>query len=205
MGAIDFIKRAERKYYLYHKRRKLKNHNPTVLSSNCNGAMILHDMRCCFNSPMVNLYVLPEDFLKLLAEPMRYFREELVEIETDRDFPVGRVLDITIYFMHYKSFEEAKGKWCERAKRVNMDNLFVMMTEKDGCTEEQIARFDALPYKNKVIFTHRLYPKYKSAYYIPGFEQIGEMGILSDNKPGFWKRRYIDEFDYVRFLNGEGF
>ena len=36
-----------------------------------------------------------------------------------------------------------------------------------------------------------------------GFENEKEVGVLSDPKPGFFKRRYLDDFDYVRFLNGE--
>ncbi|MBQ4244917.1 MAG: DUF1919 domain-containing protein, partial [Clostridia bacterium] len=99
--------------------------------------------------------------------------------------------------------EEAKEKWVERSKRVNYGNLFVMMTDKNGCTYDQIAEFDSLPYAHKVIFTHKPYPEFKSAYYMKEFENEGEVGVLSDWKPGFLKRRYLDDFDYVAFLNGE--
>ena len=203
---MELIRRAERKWYLSRKRRKLKNKAPSILSSNCNGAMILHDMGCRFNTPTVNLYMLPEDFLRFLENPRRYLTA-VPQQKQDKEhaFPVGTVEDITVYFMHYSSFEEARDKWVERSARVDMQQVFVMMTDQNGCTEEQIARFDALPYKNKVIFTHKPYPAYKSACYIKGFENQKEVGVLSDNKPGFWKRRWLDDFDYVRFLNGNGF
>lgn len=203
---MELIRRAERKWYLSRKRRKLKNKAPSILSSNCNGAMILHDMGCRFNTPTVNLYMLPEDFLRFLENPRRYLTA-VPQQKQDKEhaFPVGTVEDITVYFMHYSSFEEARDKWVERSARVDMQQVFVMMTDQNGCTEEQIARFDALPYKNKVIFTHKPYPAYKSACYIKGFEDQKEVGVLSDNKPGFWKRRWLDDFDYVRFLNGNGF
>ncbi|MGN0172213.1 MAG: DUF1919 domain-containing protein [Acutalibacteraceae bacterium] len=203
---MDLIRRAERKWYLSRKRRKLKNKAPSILSSNCNGAMILHDMGCRFNTPTVNLYMLPDDFLRFLENPRRYL-VAVPQQKQDKEhaFPVGTVEDITVYFMHYSSFEEARDKWIERSARVDMQQVFVMMTDRNGCTEEQIARFDALPYKNKVIFTHKPYPAYKSVCYIKGFEDQKEVGVLSDNKPGFWKRRWLDDFDYVRFLNGDGF
>lgn len=79
-----------------------------------------------------------------------------------------------------------------------------MMTDKNGCTYEDMLAFDRLPYENKVIFTHIPYPEIKSSFYIKGFEDQNEVGILSDFKPGFWRRRWIDDFDYVSFLNGEG-
>ena len=203
MSIKKFVRRAERRIYLDIKRKKLKNKNPTVFSSNCNGAMILHDMQCRYNSPFVNLFIGAEDFLKFLKSPEDYLNTEPVEISSDMPFPVGRVKDITVYFMHYKSFDEARLKWVERSKRVDMDNLFIMMTDKNGCKENHIAEFDKLPYKNKVIFTHIPYPKYKSAYYIKGFENEKECGILSDDKPGFFKRRWLDDFDYVKFFNRE--
>lgn len=203
MNIKNFIRRAERRLYLDIKRKKLKNKNPTVFSANCNGAMILHDMQCRYNSPFVNLFVTPVDFLKFLKEPEKYLNAEPVEISSTLPFPVGTVEDITVYYMHYKTFDEAKLKWVERSKRVDMDNLFVMMTDKNGCTEKDIAEFDKLPYQNKVVFTHKPYPQYKSTYYIKGFENYKEVGVLSDDKPGFFKRRWLDDFDYVKFLNGE--
>jgi uncharacterized protein (DUF1919 family) len=33
---------------------------------------------------------------------------------------------ITVYFMHYQSFAEAKDKWIERAKRVDPQNTYII-------------------------------------------------------------------------------
>ncbi len=199
----SILMRAEHRLYLENKKRKLKNKNVTVISSNCNGAYILHDLGCRFSSPTVNLFFFAYDFLKLLKNPKIYFEAVPLQIASALPYPVGKVLDITVYFMHYKSFEEAKEKWCERGKRVDYKNIFVIMSERYGCTYEIIKEFDELPYEHKVIFTHKPYPEFKSAYYIKGFENYGEVKALSDWKPGFWKRRYLDDFDSVAFLNGE--
>lgn len=202
---MELIKRIERRVYLDKKRRRLTNKTPSIISDNCNGGMILHDMQCRFNSPTVNLYFLPDDYLRFVSSLDEYLAMELVEVPSDQPFPVGMLGDVTIYFMHYESFEAAKSKWDERVKRIDRDNLFFMMAEKNGCTKEQLRQFDALPYPNKVVFTHKPYPDIACAYYIKGFEDQGEVGVLSDHKPGFFKRRYLDDFDYVRFLNGDGF
>ncbi len=34
-----------------------------------------------------------------------------------------------------------------------------------------------------------------------GFETKEELGVLTNYKDGFWRRRYLDDFDYVTFLN----
>lgn len=199
----SIIARAEHKWFLSRRRARLKNRAPSVLASNCNGAVMLHDLGCRFNTPTVNLYMTAADFLRLLADPKRYLGKAPEEIPSDEPFPVGRIDDITLYFMHYGSFEEARDKWTERAERVDLDDLFVMMTDKNGCTEADIAAFDAMPYPHKVIFTHKPYPEFKSAFYIKGFEDQEEVGVLSDWKPGFFKRRWLDAFDSPAFLNGE--
>ena len=82
--------------------------------------------------------------------------------------------------------------------------MFILGIDGDNCTYETIQRFDKLPYDNKVIFTHIPYPQFKSAYYIPGFENEDGVGVLLYFKKQLLIRRYLDNFDYVSFLNGEG-
>ena len=113
--------------------------------------------------------------------------------------------DIEIRFNHYKTFDEAVAKWEERKQRINWDNLFVLGIDGDNCSYETMRRFDMLPYENKVIFTHIPYPEIKSSYYIPGFEREEGVGVLLYFKKQFLVRRYLDDFDYVAFLNGKGF
>lgn len=198
----SILARLEHRLYVEKKRRQIKNSSPTIIASNCNGGYILHDLGLRFNTPTINLFFDATDFLKFVSSLDYYLAQELIDTESELDYPVGSLADITIYFMHYATFDEAKTKWNERKKRVNKNNIFVIMTDKNGCTYEQILEFDKLPYQNKVIFTHKAYPDITSAVYIKGFEDAGEVGILSEWKPGFWKRRWLDDFDYVSFLNG---
>jgi uncharacterized protein (DUF1919 family) len=77
-----------------------------------------------------------------------------------------------------------------------------MSTDRGDCDYETLQRFDRLPCLYKVLFTHRPYPELSSACFIKGFENQETVGILTDFKPGPSKRRYLDDFDYVDFLNG---
>ena len=203
--AYSFIARAEHNLYLKIKRIRLKNKNPSIIANNCNGGFIAHDLGLPFNSPLVNAGMYAKYYVKFLKNIEHYFEQPLVRIEDDKNgWFVAQCDDIQILLGHTKTYEEAVANWERRKKRFNPDNMFVVFVDKMECTYDIIKEFDELPIKNKVIFTHKPYPEFKSAYYIKGFENDGEVGVLSDWKPGFWKRRWLDDFDYVKFLNGEG-
>ena len=191
----------ERKLYCRRKKNRLKNKDFSIIASNCNGTFMYYDMRIRYLTPTVNLVIEMNDFVKLAENLEAYMEKEIVKLESDVPYPTGMLDDIKIMFMHYPHCEEGVEKWNERKKRINWENLFIVGTEKDGCTYETIQRFDRLPYENKVIFTHIEYPEFSSAYYIEGFEERDEIGVLTNYKEQFWKRRYLDDFDYVNFLN----
>lgn len=75
------------------------------------------------------------------------------------------------------------------------------MTDRDGCTFEDLPSFDRLPYKNKVVFTHRKYPQIKSAYYIKGFENHKNVGDLYKYKSLLTLKKYYDDFNYIEWFN----
>lgn len=155
-----------------------------------------------FRSPFVNLYLSPTDFLRYLNNLSHYVNAELTFEPSSQPYPVGKLDDLTIHFMHYHSEEEAKTKWMARTKRINWDNLFIIMTDRDGCTYQDLQAFEQLPFKNKVAFTHKPYPELTSTFYIKGFEnqkQVGDLFAFS----GWCGEKYYDQFDYVTWFNGE--
>lgn len=203
---MNIIQRIEWRLYKELKRLRLKNKNPSIISSNCNGEFVYYDMKLKFLSPTINLSFDMNDYVKLLSNLRWYMEQEITPYEDNRfDYPTGMLGDVEIRFNHYETFEEGVRKWEERKKRINWNNLFIFGIDGDNCTYESIKEFDNLPYENKVIFTHRYYPEFKSAYYIKGFEQQSGVGVLLYFKQQFLIRRYLDDFDYIRFLNGKGF
>lgn len=180
---------------------RLRNQTPCVIASNCTGAFILHDLGLQFRSPFVNLYLEPSDFIAYLRDIPHYQAQPLTFVENSgKSYPVGKLGDLTLHFMHYHSEKEAAEKWQTRTARMDLGNLFVMMTERDGCTYQNLQDFDRLPFANKVVFTHKPYPEIASSFYIKGFENQGEVGDLFEYQ-GFNGRRYYDQFDYVDWFN----
>lgn len=202
---MNLIQRIEWRLYKEAKRKRLKNRKPTIIASNCNGEFIYYDMGLKFLSPTINLSFDMNEYVKMLENLKWYMNQPVLPYQDDRfDFPTGKIGDIEIRFNHYSSFEEGVKKWEERKKRIDWDNLFVLAIDGDNCTYETMKKFDALPYQNKVIFTHKYYPEIKSSYYITGFEQETGIGVLIAMKRQFFVRRYLDDFDYIAFLNGKG-
>lgn len=197
------IKRWFRAMYNWNNRRRLKNCDFSLISSNCVGGTILHDLNLPFNSPFINLWLEPKDFLKFCERMNHYLDSTLRFTNFDGiNYPVGMLDDIKIYFQHYSSEEEAANAWNRRKQRINMNNLFVMFTDRDGCTYEDLIRFDKLDIINKVVFTHVKYPDISSAYYIHGFETETCVGHLMELKNNYTYKKYIDAFKYVSWFNG---
>lgn len=200
---LNYLQFLERKRYLVKKKRRLKNMRPTIIASNCVGTMIYWDMRLPACSPMINLAMEMNDFVQF-AERLEWYLKQPLRMVKDNSvsFPVGMLADLRINFGHYDSWEQAGKQWKMRCKCVDMNNLFLIGCEKDGCTYDTIKRFDSLPYKNKVILTKKNYPEFSSAYQIYGFCEEEEMGNLIAFRKGVFLRRYMEDFDYVDFLNG---
>ena len=201
---MNLIQRIEWRLYKELRQRRLKNQQPTILASNCIGTFMYYDMKLQFRSPTINLSFDMNDYVRFLENLRWYLDQPVVPYADERfDYPCGMVGDVEIRFNHYKTFEEARDKWEERKKRIDWDNLFIIGIDGDDCTYESLCRFNALPYEHEVIFTHKPYPEFPCAHYIPGFEDQKGVYRITDFTGGRSIRRHMDHFDYVSFLNGK--
>ncbi|WP_044976733.1 DUF1919 domain-containing protein [Ruminococcus sp. HUN007] len=181
-------------------RDRLINQRPTLVCSNCTGGFLYHWLKLEFCSPFINLYLTPNDFITMLEDFDNFLEYGIKEVKnSEYDYPLGIGLhDELIHFMHYNSFENAIDAWNRRMHRFDKNNMGIMLTNF-GEDIELLKRFEQLPYKNKVCFTSELYPEYKSAYHIKGYDpKKGKNLYATQSITG---KRYIDQFDYVEFIN----
>lgn len=104
--------------------RKLTNQGMTVIAANCMGAFILHDLHQPFNSLCESLS-LATGFLRYLQNMDFYRTQPLTFVQTEKSYPVGKLADLEIHFMHYHSEQEANEKWQLRTPRMKLDNLLL--------------------------------------------------------------------------------
>lgn len=181
-------------------RSRLKNKDFTLLTNDCMGGVILRDLGQDLRSPMIDLSIRPDDFVKLLEDFDNYIKQDIREVYYDSDYPVGMLGDIPIFFNQYTSFDEAVAKWKERIAGINYDNIVVVMSGQEGCTHDTLERFEKLPYEKKVCFTQQDYSEF------PHVVQVSKnLGKVRDySAMDFFGKRlyqYGKNFDYIEFLN----
>lgn len=184
-------------------RKTLKNENFTILSNTCIGGVIYHDMSLKFLSPTINLYIKPAEFVKFLENIQYYLTLEIKPINSPLKYPVGKLGDITLFFKHYDTIDDAIEKWNERKKRINYDNIFIMMTDRWCCPYEYLKRFNNLKYKNKVCFTHRKYVELECCRQVKKWSNRNCVDIITDVASLTGKRLYqfAKNFNYIKWLN----
>lgn len=187
----------------FYNRIRLYNRNFTLISNTCIGGIIYHELNLQFLSPTINCGIRNhEEFFTFCRHLEHYLTLPLDFVPSQWKYPVailhGKPGDVKVYFTHYNSEDEAQKKWEERKKRVNLDNLFILM-DGDNCTEQQIRTFDALPQQHKAIITMAEYPELKSVWAIkhPDYKQaqILEYGLMHKSI------RWFEMLDYVHFFN----
>lgn len=195
------IREIIEKNYQRKLRKRIKNKDFSIICSNCIGGIIYNRLGLKFLSPTINLWMYQYDYLKFVLDLKKYISLDLEFIESEYNHPVARLGDITIYFNHYKTNEEAKNSWDIRKKRINYDNLFLIMYDKDGLTEEDLKKIKTIKCRGKIVISNKKYSSMDYVIRIPvNMDNIETRYRLNINK---WtgKRKFEEKFNYVKWLN----
>jgi uncharacterized protein (DUF1919 family) len=183
----------------------------TIISNNCWGGHVYRYFGIQYNSPTVGMYFYAEDYIKFLSNLKYYLGVDMKMISPSEsihyedlkknhqeslDKPIGRIDDVEIVFLHCHSNEEALTKWNRRKARMDLNNLVVKMSEMNGCSEEHLRLFDALPYKRKFVFTTKDYGLKSQVIYK---EWYGKDEIKNDTTDF---RKYVN---LENWINGKPF
>lgn len=137
---------------------ELKKDTPSIFVLNCWGGITYHQLGLQFCSPFINMFEKESDYLNFLQNPKGYLELPLEKVgdgfnsELNIEYPICRLGDITLYFNHYASFDQARLCWNTRKERIHWDNLLVVFYTDD---EDNMEEFDSLKYSKKVCFTRK--------------------------------------------------
>lgn len=201
-----YIQRKHNKINDLNKER-LINDDVTIIASNCWGGYLYHWLGLKFQSPFINLAFSNSDFIQVLKHFDEFIDFPIKEcLDSNRKYPVGiSCYGIKILFMHSKSFEEAIDDWNRRKNRINKDNMVVFFSNFYW-DEKILDDFIQLPYEHKIVFTDRKV-NYDCAFYIKRWVHKKPAGRKTkvinvwDTMNYLTGKRYVDQFDYVSFLN----
>lgn len=196
-----------RKGLAFYRIKKINKKKFTIISNNCWGGEVYESYNLIKQSPTVGLFFMASDYIKFISDLKTYLKKELQFIDPkDSQFyekvkysnkygkyPVARLGDIEIFFMHYSTEEQARKKWNRRIKRINWKHILYKFNDQNGCTEEDIKHFAELPFKHKLCFTVNpkmsIYPnvikikepkKYKCIY--ASYEPFGSSKYININE-----------------------
>lgn len=180
-------------------RRRLRNHDFTILCSNCADGVIYHRCGLQFRSPTVNLWLHQRDFLRLAANLKEYMCMDLEFVDSEYDYPVAQLKDITIYFNHSASKQEAADDWNRRKSRINYENLFLLMYDRENLSIDELRRIEQIPCRGKVVFSDHRHPELDYVVTMKPSNRPNGAQCMDQNWLGI--RSFERQFDYVRWLN----
>lgn len=184
------IKDIWRFLYTQKMRKKLIDDKFVIVSSNCIGGCLLHDLGMPLDTPTVNITI-PE-FCTFCENLERYINLEPKEGEIHQNgYPTAKLggdiglKEITINCVHYESFSDFREAWLRRSGRMQQrikEGYKIILFASDAQLKENdaINRFHNLPY-NKICFTSciSLYPEFVIVPRFIGQQNVGDISAYA--------------------------
>lgn len=186
-------------------RSKLKANNFIIISSNCVGGVLLHDIGKEFSSPTINL-VIPQ-FVTFCENLDKYLEKQPVAVKScSYSYPVFKIDEIEIRAVHYRTEDEFLDAWNRRKERYftmrdQGAEIVVLATDTQLQEENAFERFRDLPFR-KVAFVAN-YVEYPEFVVIPSYKGEKHVGDLTKYIDIFGRRQFEKYFDCVKFLNNK--
>jgi uncharacterized protein (DUF1919 family) len=165
---INFIRRKVRDHFKEtlskSDRNDLRDKEFVIISNNCWGGEVYQWYARPYNSPFIGVLLNGSCYYKLLSNFDYYINQKLEFIEKSkyeepqkpRTYPIAKLDDIEVHFVHYDSKEIALEKWERRTERMlkftDKNNYYFKICEDTG-NDKFIEAFHKLPYKNKISFS----------------------------------------------------
>lgn len=186
--------------FTFDKYISIKKSIPTIFSPNCWGGVTYNSLGLEFKSPLINMYMSHNDYIKFLSKPLHYINSTVVFYKNTysaplkQNYPIGKCDDILLHFNHYNSFDEALSCWNRRKSRIDWNNLFVMYYDDN---KERLDIFNNLSFDNKICFVpyETNIPNYIGINYKKNGSQKPFHEIVNGTATG--SNIYYDVFDLI--------
>lgn len=194
------------------RKKKINKTKFTIISNNCWGGEVYECYNLIKQSPTIGLYFMASDYIKFIKNIHYYLKQPLnfIDPKTSKyynkvksqkgygTYPVARLGDIEIFFMHYTSEQQVIAKWTRRINRIDWDHILYKFNDQNGCTLKDINDFINLPIKNKICFT--VQDKYAKAPYIKKIKAPrSHTEIMASYEP-FGNSKYVNVNDLINSL-----
>lgn len=199
------VQDARNRFGVLLNRAGLEHEKFTVLSNDCWGQALYSGYGLPYQTPLIGSGMYSDCFLRFLGDIEGYLRSPLRFVNQTRYPGLRRIRsqrrpwpiavlrgDVEIHFMHYQSEYKSRRAWEGGLEQLHLDRIAVKFTaDKDGATDEQVARFADLPFERKLLISRRRRPEFECAVHTPDYVINGAVMF----------RRSLKYFDCTRWLN----
>lgn len=189
------FQRVQRDRLVERVRKRISCKEVSIISQNCIGGVVYHDIKMNFLSPTINLYFETQDFLRFVGN-LAYYLDIIPIMRWDEEYPIGYVDDVKIYFMHYETCSNALEKWEKRKKRILWEHILILCTDGEGLSDDEYEEWKKIRYP-KILFSAQRKQEDDVIYY----SQYANRGKVGNLIP---KREYYAGDKLVRILNSFG-
>lgn len=207
----EVIHKSRRLAWKITQRARFHNEHFCIISQNCIGGVMYHDLGLEFTSPFINCLVKGDNMVRLCSEPERYLSmkpciERFEESLAYPRHPILRLGDVEVHFPHTDNGEQALAAWKRRVTRIPGGAKIIVATSWD--LNEDLLAIEALrrlPLR-KVIFVDRPELSGENCVLIPerlairNEEGAPNVLVASPDRP--WQQVFEQCFDFVKWLNG---
>ncbi len=193
----------------------------TILSDDCWGGYVYHDLCLPFTSPTVNIGWPVDQFCKFMLDPFYYLAQPL-RMKREGDvrknlYPVGVLgegeREVRLNLNHAPNFAYMKERWDRRRTRVNPNRIFVKLTlnqtqqcfraVSDTWDEEQsLAAFEQVTYPKVCFYTGDT--GRKDIVYFKRFEaELYQREQTAVGYGDYARANRTKDIDILKLLNGE--
>ena len=166
----------------------------SIISNNCTGGAVMHELGMEFKTPTINLQILPEQyprFCKYLKYYLAINMRECTEISDKHekylikmfggvpDMPLGILDDVVVCFQHYPTFEEGKSKWDERKAKINYDHIGYIFHVRGPEYKNEAEAFLRLPLDNKLLLTQDFSVEGSIGFEGEGFSTVNDKLLIT--------------------------
>ena len=134
---LKMINEKRRSRILAKEISALESESFSIISSDCIGGILYHDLHKKFLSPTINLSIFGNTFLTFCKHLEYFLSQELEFVTTKKPHPVAILKGpseeevVKINFVHYQTKENAQESWNKRKSRINFKQLFFIYNIDD--------------------------------------------------------------------------
>ena len=192
----------------------IRNDDFCIISNNCWGGWVYRYYGLPYSSPTVGNFIISEDYVRFVRNLKYYLSLELQIIDPEDAhraedlktyvelygrYPVGRLADVDIHFLHDTDAATAKEKWERRTERVNFNKILVKYSTQNLWTMEDCRAFSDWDFPNKIIFAPGPMEGIQDVVVFKKDEGLPETRNEGEE---YW--RYINMTSYIRNMKETG-